>query len=188
VKRELLERLLAEFTQREDAQFTGRMQLTVEWNQGGISRLRLDEVQTTAVYHRPLATLRHLLLLARDEWEVLTNADAFTALSSLGPRSEGRVFKVSDPRQSYRHAVRRAKLDDVTFHTLRHTFASWAMMRGASLKELQELLGYASLTMTMRYAHLAPERLKQAVSRLDGLTSGVKPSPLRLVAGASSGA
>jgi integrase len=120
--------------------------------------------------------------------EVPINADAFAALSALGPRSEGRVFKVRDPRQSYRHAVRRAKLDDVTFHTLRHTFASWAMMRGASLKELQELLGHASLTMTMRYAHLAPERLKQAVSRLDGLTRGAQPRALRLVAGASSGA
>jgi integrase len=226
------------------------------------------EPYAAATINRPLATLRHLLFLARDEWEVLTavpkirqerepqgrlrwltqeeigallaacdrstsrelrhgvvlalntglrlaelygltwdrvdlsrsvirleltksgrrrevpiNADALAALSSLGPRSEGRVFKVRDPRQSYRHAVRRAKLDDVTFHTLRHTFASWAMMRGASLKELQELLGHASLTMTMRYAHLAPERLKQAVSRLDGLTSGVQPSPLRLVVG-----
>jgi integrase len=49
------------------------------------------------------------------------------------------------------HAVRVAKLDDVNFHTLRHTFASWAVMRGVSLKELQELLGHASLAMTMRY-------------------------------------
>jgi len=88
--------------------------------------------------------------------EVPINADAFAALTHLGPRSEGRVFKVRDPRQSYRHAVRRAKLDDVSFHTFRHTFASWAMMKGASLKELQELLGHASLTMTIRYAHLAP--------------------------------
>jgi site-specific recombinase XerD len=64
-----------------------------------------------------------------------------------------------------------AKLDDVNFHTLRHTFASWAVMRGVSLKELQELLGHSSLAMTMRYAHLAPERLRSAVTRLEGLTS-----------------
>lgn len=103
----------------------------------------------------------------------------------LGPKSEGRVFKVRNPRQSYRHAVRRGKLDDVTLHTMRHT---WAMIREARRKELQELLGHASLTMTIRYAYLAPERLKQAVSRLDGLTSGVQASPLRLVAGARTGA
>jgi integrase len=71
---------------------------------------------------------------------------------------------------AYENAVEAAKLDDLTFHTLRHTFASWAMMRGASLKELQELVGHSSLTMTMRYAHLSPDRLRSAVSRLDGLT------------------
>ena len=43
-------------------------------------------------------------------------------------------------------------------------------MRGVSLKELQELLGHSSLAMTMRYAHLAPERLRSAVTRLEGLT------------------
>jgi hypothetical protein len=44
-------------------------------------------------------------------------------------------------------------------------------MRGVTLKELQELLGHASLAMTMRYAHLAPEHLRSAVSRLEGFTS-----------------
>jgi integrase len=132
--------------------------------------------------------LRLELTKAGKRREVPINADAFAALSSLGPRSEGRVFKVRDPRQSYRHAVRRARLDDVTFHTLRHTFASWAMMRGMPLKDLQEALGHATLTMTMRYAHLAPERLRHSFSLLNGLTSGVQPSPLRLVVGARPGA
>jgi hypothetical protein len=50
-------------------------------------------------------------------------------------------------------------------------------MRGVSLKELQELLGHAPLAMTMRYAHLAPERLRSAVSRLERLTTGGSPSP-----------
>ena len=44
-------------------------------------------------------------------------------------------------------------------------------MRGVTLQELQELLGHSSLTMTMRYAHLAPEHLRTAVGRLDGLTN-----------------
>ena len=89
------------------------------------------------------------------------------------PRPEGRGpgFKTRYIKTAYNNAVAAAKLDDVNFHTLRHTFASWAVMRGVSLKELQELLGHASLTMTMRYAHLAPERLRTAVTRLEGLTS-----------------
>jgi hypothetical protein len=70
-----------------------------------------------------------------------------------------------------------AKLDDVNFHTLRHTFASWAVMRGVSLKELQELLGHSTLAMTMRYAHLAPEHLRAAVGRLEGLTSAQPTGP-----------
>jgi integrase len=77
--------------------------------------------------------------------------------------------------QAPANAVANAKLDDVNFHTLRHTFASWAVMRGVSMKELEELLGHSSLAMTMRYAHLAPERLRSAVTRLEGLTSG-KPA------------
>jgi len=93
------------------------------------------------------------------------------ALVGLGPKAEGRVFKTRYIKTAYNNAVAAAKLDDVNFHTLRHTFASWAAMRGVSLKELQELLGHASLTMTMRYAHLAPERLRTAVTRLEGLTS-----------------
>ena len=107
--------------------------------------------------------------------EVPLNAESYAALVSLGPKQSGRVFRKQSLRKAYENAVGNAKLDDVNFHTLRHTFASWAVMRGVSLKELQELLGHSSLAMTMRYAHLAPERLRSAVTRLEGLTSS-KPA------------
>ena len=103
--------------------------------------------------------------------EVPLNDDSYSALVSLGPKVEGRVFQTRFIKTAYNNAVATAKLDDVNFHTLRHTFASWAVMRGVTLKELQELLGHSSLTMTMRYAHLAPEHLRMAVGRLEGLTN-----------------
>jgi hypothetical protein len=56
-------------------------------------------------------------------------------------------------------------------------------MRGVTPKELQELLGHASLAMTMRYAHLAPEHLRIAVSRLEGLAG---PQPASVSAQASA--
>jgi integrase len=75
-------------------------------------------------------------------------------------------------RSSFSGACRRAGIEDCRFHTLRHTFASHLVMRGASLKVVQELLGHASITMTMRYAHLSEEHKKDTVNLLNGI--GIK--------------
>jgi site-specific recombinase XerD len=49
----------------------------------------------------------------------------------------------------------------------RHTFASHLVMRGVPLKAVQELLGHATIEMTMRYSHLSPEVTRDAVKVLD---------------------
>lgn len=49
-------------------------------------------------------------------------------------------------------------------HVLRHTFASRFVMNGGNILTLQKILGHASLAMTMRYAHLAPDHLRDAVA------------------------
>ncbi len=65
-------------------------------------------------------------------------------------------------------ACRRAGLGKrITTHGLRHTFASQLVMRGASLKAVQELLGHESIEMTLRYSHLTPDVKKEAVRLLD---------------------
>jgi len=59
----------------------------------------------------------------------------------------------------------------VTFHDLRHTFASHYMMRGGKIEALQEILGHEDIKTTQRYAHLSPEFKKQEITPLNGLTS-----------------
>lgn len=47
-----------------------------------------------------------------------------------------------------------AKLEDVTLHILRHTWATWALGSGQQLYHIQKALGHASSATTQRYAHL----------------------------------
>lgn len=68
-------------------------------------------------------------------------------------------------------ALEKAELRKVRFHDLRHSFASQLVTAGRSIKEVQELLGHQSIQMTMRYAHLAPERMRDAVLVLDDAPS-----------------
>lgn len=71
-------------------------------------------------------------------------------------------------------AMKKVGIKNFRFHDLRHTFASHLVMRGASLKEVQELLWHKDIKMTMRYAHLAQENKKSAVNLLNGLGACVK--------------
>ena len=82
----------------------------------------------------------------------------------LRTRRHGRLF--SSCYAGFRHAVIRAGLElprGQMAHVLRHTFASHFMMNGGNLLTLQRILGHASIQMTMRYAHLAPDYLEEAV-------------------------
>lgn len=82
----------------------------------------------------------------------------------------GRLFKPC--YEQFRRAVRYAGLqlpDGQLTHVLRHTFASHFMMNGGNILVLQRILGHQSLTMTMRYAHFAPEHLQEA-TRLNPLS------------------
>jgi integrase len=102
--------------------------------------------------------------------EVPLNSRADAVLARRGSKSTGLVFgsrRWDHFRTAWDLAVQRAKLVDFHFHDLRHTFASWAVQRGATLQEVKDLLGHSSLAMVMRYAHLSPEHLRNAVARLD---------------------
>lgn len=55
----------------------------------------------------------------------------------------------------------------IGWHVLRHSFASHLVMRNVPLRTVQELMGHATIEMTMRYSHLAPGHLRGAVESLE---------------------
>lgn len=76
----------------------------------------------------------------------------------------------------YRESVRKAGLTGVNFHTLRHTFASRLVQAGVPLNTVRELLGHGTMQVTMRYAHLAPNNLHEAVAVLAKKRSADTPA------------
>ena len=79
--------------------------------------------------------------------------------------------RYTDINGAFRSALKKARINDFHFHDLRHTFTSHWVMRGGSLKGLQQVLGHADIKMTMRYSHLSKEFQRDEIKRLKGLTS-----------------
>ncbi|MGY6215904.1 tyrosine-type recombinase/integrase [Methylolobus aquaticus] len=64
-------------------------------------------------------------------------------------------------------ACRRAGITDFRPHDLRHTCAAWLVQAGVPIREVAEVLRHSDIRITMRYAHLAPENARAAVSALE---------------------
>jgi integrase len=90
----------------------------------------------------------------------------------------GRQLEENECKWPIWRACKRAGLRPVSWHVLRHTFASHLVMRGVPLKAVQELLGHSTIEMTMRYAHLSPDVRRNAVQLLDhGNTVATQATP-----------
>jgi site-specific recombinase XerD len=121
----------------------------------------------------PSETITHCLI------EVLT---AMRSLSSWQER-KGPIFRNQKHQEKpvlsndhwFKPALRAAGITDLRWHDLRHTFASWLIQDGVPLERVSKLLGHQSMTMTMRYAHLAPNQLHEDVALLVRNSTPVAP-------------
>ena len=110
---------------------------------------------------------------------VFTNRDG----RMLGP--SGRMFqevlhRVLDRADFESPIIRGKRRWCITFHGLRHTFASHWVMNGGDLFRLQKILGHRSVEMTLRYAHLAPDAYRSDYGRL-GDWVRVEPPTVRFL-------
>ena len=101
---------------------------------------------------------------------VVLNKSALNLLLSMKPNAQSAfVFQgrkpnkpLCNPSKAFARILKYAGISDFRIHDLRHAYASLAISNGASLYEVQHLLGHASSQTTMRYAHLADDKLRQA--------------------------
>ncbi len=108
-------------------------------------------------------------LAERRNDEPRTRESDYVFPSRQGTR-KGHLF---DLRKPFEKACQLAEIENFRVHDMRHTFASVAVMAGASLFDVQKLLGHQDIAMTQRYAHLSEEGLKRATESVSTLFSQV---------------
>lgn len=112
----------------------------------------------------------------------MTNAVKEMLLSRKPDSPDEYVFKdmkhagqINGVSGAFRRTVKRLGLNNgitdrrqkITFHSLRHTFASWLALQGETILTIKDLLGHKTLAMTVRYVHLMPEHKRQATLNLE---------------------
>ncbi|MES2905050.1 MAG: site-specific integrase [Pseudomonadota bacterium] len=103
------------------------------------------------------------------------------ALSTLQPdasQRRGRVFDTTNYRKRWDACRAAAKVPDLRWHDLRHTFASWARLAGADLQSLMDAMDHGSIAMTMRYSHITPASDSSAFDKVASLLD-IGPAPIR---------
>lgn len=80
----------------------------------------------------------------------------------------GEAYKPDFVSHKFKYYVRKANLNDkYNFHSLRHTFASWLIQRGANIYYVSKLLGHSNLSVTEMYSHLRTDDLRESIELLD---------------------
>ena len=135
--------------------------LRLEWNQVNLSLRHAWIRGWQSKNRRPIA--------------VPLNDAAMAVLQRQEGKHPTRVFTFrgkpinSANTKAWHAALNRAGIEDFRWHDLRHTWATWQRQAGTPTHELQHLGGWRTGAMVERYAHLAPDHLAIAASRLDAV-------------------
>ena len=136
-------------------------QFQLQWNQVDLENgvLTLPMPKGGKTRHVPLSEEAKSILRSFDSF--LRSAWVFPGLKDMTQPMDSRAFL----RRSYEPGLRQAGITGACWHSLRHTAASRRIMAGVDLVSVKEILGHRDIQTTLRYAHLAPEHLRDAVNR-----------------------
>ena len=114
------------------------------------SRHPLDELGRVGEQHR------HVHASALDGWSQRSEYTGQTELVFAHPQT-GNPLDRSKVTKRFKEACAEAAVTEITFHELRHTFATTMAANGVPLRKIQEWLGHADSKTTQIYTHYAPD-------------------------------
>lgn len=88
---------------------------------------------------------------------------------------EGKPVDPNWLRHRFTEACEKVGLKDFRIHDLRHCFCTWLFLDGADLYAVKEAARHTDIRTTLKYTHMASERLRETVSLLDGVVPGDAP-------------
>ena len=137
-------------------------QYSLEWTQVSFKRKRiqLDETKNGSGREMPM---NKSCLVAVEALYIDRPHDGRVCQSKYGK-------DLNDSRAWFDRCVADACISNFTWHGLRHTFISRLIMAGVDLRTAQEFAGHKTISMTVRYAHLAPEHNQAAIDKLDAIS------------------
>jgi integrase len=119
-------------------------------------------------FHAKVLTVRAAAAKSGTMRRIPLNVEAVTVLKQWRKQvtAGGRIFPFRDFKTAWGSLLVEAKIVDFRWHDLRHHFASRLAQAGVNLNAIRDLMGHADLKMTLRYSHLTPDNLADAVAKL----------------------
>jgi integrase len=148
---------------------------------GELGRLTCEDFNGSTLFIRESkgGKPRHIALTdeARAFFARLTRGRSAKALLLT---QDGRPWKRSNQEKPMDAACIAARIEEASFHTLRHTFASWLVQQGVPLAMVATQTGHSSIAMIERhYGHLAPSHTADVVRAAFGELGVLEPDNVR---------
>jgi len=147
------------------AAFTGLRKtnlLELEWKQVDFSNEWITALHTKN--HQPYTV--PMIKAVKDTLKELSKI-RFIGSPYVFTNSDGTRVKETKLQKHFRQACKKAGIENLRWHDLRHCFGSWLRQQGTDVYTIRELMGHKDLRSTLRYSHLSASNLKESIKVLD---------------------
>lgn len=108
-----------------------------------------------------------MLYHSKQKEMLLAQGISLSPTTPIFSTSSGLVYEPRTYEKLFKQTLKSAKLQDINFHALRHTFATRALEAGMDIKVLSSILGHAQASTTLNlYAHALPDHKKQSMDKM----------------------